>query len=179
MVGKATQTLGFLKRNLKNCPPKLCELAYFALVRSKLEYASVVWDPTEHNDSLSNSIEMVQRKAARFVMNDYGRYSSVTAMLQNLKWTTLAERRKDARLTMLYKIVNHKIAIDSDSYLFPANTRTRSKNNKKFIPYATSIDAYKYSFFPRTVPEWNNLDQCVIDCESVEAFKAALAKCRD
>ena len=42
---KADSTLGFLRRNLKACPPKLRETAYFSLVRSSLEYSSAVWDP--------------------------------------------------------------------------------------------------------------------------------------
>ena len=44
-VKKANSTLGFLRRNLRQCPPKLKELAYNSLVRSVLEYACCVWDP--------------------------------------------------------------------------------------------------------------------------------------
>ena len=42
---KANARLSFIKRNLKDCPQKLKEIAYFSLVRSFVDYASAVWDP--------------------------------------------------------------------------------------------------------------------------------------
>ena len=50
ITSKANSTLGFLRRNLKACPPKLRETAYFSLVRSSLEYSSAVWDPFRQKD---------------------------------------------------------------------------------------------------------------------------------
>ena len=50
ITSKANSTLGFLRRNLKACPPKLRETAYFFLVRSSLEYFSAVWDPFRQKD---------------------------------------------------------------------------------------------------------------------------------
>ena len=50
ITSKANSTLGFLRRNLKSCPPKLRETAYFSLVRSSLEYSSAVWDPFRQKD---------------------------------------------------------------------------------------------------------------------------------
>ena len=41
---KANSTLGFLKRNLKNCPQHSRRTPYLSLVRSTLEYSSIVWD---------------------------------------------------------------------------------------------------------------------------------------
>ena len=49
-----------------------------------LEYASPVWDP--HTQCNINDIESVQRRAARFVSNDYSRTNSVTSMIQALNW---------------------------------------------------------------------------------------------
>ena len=51
----ASRSLGFLRRNLRRCPTELRELAYFALVRSKLEYSCAVWDPhlTKDKDLLA------------------------------------------------------------------------------------------------------------------------------
>ena len=49
-------------RNLKACPPKLRETAYFSLVRSSLEYSSAVWDPFRQKDI--DKLEKIQRAAA-------------------------------------------------------------------------------------------------------------------
>jgi uncharacterized protein (UPF0305 family) len=46
-------------------------------------------------------IEMVQRRAARYVTNRYRNTSSVTSMLGDLEWDTLEIRRKKIRLTSI------------------------------------------------------------------------------
>jgi hypothetical protein len=51
------------------------------LIRPKVEYSSAVWDPyTKEN---IYKIERVQRRAARYVYNNYDYSSSVTTMLEN------------------------------------------------------------------------------------------------
>ena len=42
---KSSNTLNFLRQNLKYCPRKSKEVAYLALVRTTLEYNSTIWDP--------------------------------------------------------------------------------------------------------------------------------------
>ena len=70
-----------------------------------LEYdACTTWDPYLKEDK--NRIEMVQRRAPRYVVNRYHNVSSVTSMLEDLKWPTLEGRRQRARLILMYKIVN-------------------------------------------------------------------------
>ena len=46
ITSKANSKLSFLRRNLKGCPEKLRETAYFSLVRSFLEYSAIVWHPS-------------------------------------------------------------------------------------------------------------------------------------
>ena len=99
---KANRTLGFLRRNLKRCPQELKSLAYNTLVRSTLEYSSPIWDPHLKKDVAQ--LEKIQRRAARFVKNDYKWESSVTTMLEQLKWQSLEQRRTDSRLTLMFKI---------------------------------------------------------------------------
>ena len=66
---KANSILGFLRRNLHHTPQTCRKNAYLALVRSKMEYGSVIWDPYTKNDIAK--LENVQRLAARFIMKDY------------------------------------------------------------------------------------------------------------
>jgi hypothetical protein len=37
-------------------------------------------------------------------------------------------------------------------------------------------DVYKYSFFPRTIRDWNQLSDELLDIESSEEFKSRLTK---
>ena len=67
-----------------------------------------------------DGVEMVQRRAARFVLNCYERTTSVTKMLKQLDWETFELRRKRARLTMLHKMHCNLVVIDQQKYLEPA-----------------------------------------------------------
>ena len=96
--------LGFIRRNLRHCTSNLKQTAYIKLVRSVMDYSCVVWDPYLRKNI--DKLEHIQRRAARFVKNDYRRDSSGTAMLQDLKWQPLADRHRDQRLILLYKIIN-------------------------------------------------------------------------
>ena len=98
----ANQKLGFLMRNLKGCPNELKKLSYVSMVRSGLEYASTIWDP--HQANHKQRLEGTQRKAARWISNDYKRQSSVTSMLSKLELESLEDGPCDARLVWLYKI---------------------------------------------------------------------------
>ena len=45
IIGKATKTLNFVRRNIRTKHPGVREMAYNTLVRPQLEYAAAVWDP--------------------------------------------------------------------------------------------------------------------------------------
>ena len=112
---KANNNRAFLSRNIISCSKKIKAQCYLTLVKPIMEYACVVWDPiTQKNIT---ELERVQRKAARFVMGDYKTTSSVRSMLEHLKWPTLEERRKRAKVTMLYRIIHQVVAIPAQPYL--------------------------------------------------------------
>ena len=69
IVGKGNKMLGFICRNLKDCTKPVKSAAYTAIVRPTVEYARTVWDPS--NQKKIKSIEQVQKRAARFVYNNY------------------------------------------------------------------------------------------------------------
>ena len=66
---KANNTLAFLRRNLRIQSTQLKTTAYQTLVRPLLEYGCTIWDPYTENNI--NCIEMVQRRAAQYVLNRY------------------------------------------------------------------------------------------------------------
>ena len=98
VTANANPSLGFIKRNVKTKSPKVREMDYQTLVRPQLEYASAIWDP--HTKRNIYKVEMVQRRAAHWTMNDYARTTSVSSLLHELDWQTLEERRSVAHLCL-------------------------------------------------------------------------------
>jgi hypothetical protein len=69
ITAKANRTIGFLRHNIHACPKEVKEAAYTTLVRPSIEYASAVWDPFNKNQI--SQLDSVQRRAARFVSNNF------------------------------------------------------------------------------------------------------------
>ena len=96
---------------------------------------------------------MVQRRAARWFTGRNHNTSSVSDMLRSLDWRSLEQRRVDSRLTILYKIRNHLVAIDENSYL----QRGTGRRAYQYRQLRADKDYTRFSFFPRTVIQWNQL----------------------
>ena len=172
---KANSTLGFLRRNLRISNISVKSNAYTSLVRPHLEYCSSVWSP--YTKTLTNKVEMVQRRAARYATNRYHNTSSVTTMLDQLDWETLEDRRIKAQLTMFYRITNDlvDIHVPADQYLAPANTTTRSSHCRKYQQPTTSTSYYRNSFFPKTVTTWNHQPASIAEASTLVSFKRGLS----
>ena len=84
---KANSVRSLLQRNLVKCPPTIKSHCYNTFVRPILEYACTIRSP--YHEQNIYKLEMVQQRAARFVMNDYNRTASVSKMLHTLQWHTL------------------------------------------------------------------------------------------
>ena len=169
VIKKANNTLNVLRRNLGNSPKEVKILAYKSLVRPTLEYAGAVWDPYHKKDI--EAIESVQRKAARFVSNDYRRDSSVTAMIKDLNWNLLQERRFVTRMTLLFKSFNNQIAIPVPHYANIATRSVRGQHQYSLYNIRANTDQYKYSYFPRTIRCWNLLPYNLFYCNNADSFQ--------
>ena len=169
ITSKANRQLGFIKRNLLSCLQDLKAKAYIMLVRPLLEYSSTVWDT--HTSELIKQIESVQRRAARFVMRDYSRYSSPSSMLATLGWDTLELRQKVNRLALMHKIINDQVAIPAQTFLQPVIPPTRLQNNKAYQRPSGKKDCWVHSYFPQTIKSWNPLPQKLVDIEDNKTFR--------
>ena len=106
------ESTGFLKMKSKASNQQIKTQAYQALVRPKLEYSCSIWNP--YTSESIRKIEMVQRRAARYICNIYHNTSSVSDMLNKINLPSLAERRLRTRLVMMYKVSFHLVAVPSD-----------------------------------------------------------------
>ena len=166
---KANRTLSFLRRNRNIGLVAIKKQAYFTLVRPLLEYSTTVWTP--HTQRNIQKLEMVQRKAARYVTNRHQNKSSVSDMLHGLNWRSLKDRRKDAHLCMLYKVDRRLVAIKKDRLISP---KRKTRNRFQTISYKT--DRRKMSFFPRTSRTGMPYHQTYIqEPYSLCAFKARVS----
>jgi len=119
---------------------------------------------------------MIQHRAARFVLNQPWRRNirdSISSLLSLLKWPSLQLRRECTCLILLYyKIINNFLPhyLPTPSQI----TTTRSRNDMKFLHYQPTIDCFKYSFFPHTIPEWNNLPSEIVHVDQLDCFRSSI-----
>ena len=170
-AAKASSTLCFLQRHLKSCPPKVKEQCYNTYVRPTLEYACSVWDPYLKKDI--NKLEKVQRRAARFVTNNYDFKTDCSKILKDLNWTPLSERRAKIKTTLVYKAQNNLLHIPLNHLQSNSrNTRSATKNNYAVPRSQTNV--HLHSFYPSTVRLWNSTPAEVRSSVSLEQFKNKL-----
>ena len=148
------------------------ELAYNTFVRPHLEYASVVWSPWQ--SYVEETLEKVQRQAARYVCNKYG-IISVTNLINDLKWDTLKVRRIKSSLCLMYKIYHGLVNIPLNEYTLQSTiTHTRNSHQHKILSILANKNSFHYSFLPRTIPFWNSLPPNLIDQPSLDDFRNLL-----
>ena len=168
VAAKGHQTLTFLQRNLGSCPTSTKVLSYKSLVRSRIEYATNIWDP--HTKANIDKLEMIQRKGARYVCRDFRQRSSVSDMLLRLQWESLQARHKADKLVMLYKMVHGLVDLSTTQFmLIPSPIHQYC-----FIQPHTRTDCYKHSFIPSAVRLWNGLPPSVIQMPTLNTFRAAM-----
>ena len=129
----------------------------------------------------SSPAEQVQRRAARYVCNDYTTHTPgcVTTMVEDIGWESLQDRRYTARLSLLYKIQHGLVDIESSQYLRPSDSRTRGQRG--LFQERINCVVYFNSFFPRTIRNWNELPRDITEISTLEEFRTSLAglgKCR-
>ena len=75
-----------------------------------------------------------------------------------------------------YKVVHGLVAIPSENILVTAYSRTRSShdNDLTYKHIQANTQAYKNSFYVRTIKDWNSLPEDAVKAPSVHAFKQSL-----
>ena len=116
-----------------------------------MDYCSTVWSP--YTICNINKVEAIQRCATRFVLSDYSRYSSVTAMLSRLSWHSLKIHKSSLKLITFYEIINQLVDIPVTS--LKESCHCSRKHGHCYQQKQTRIKAYTNSFFPSSIKLWN------------------------
>lgn len=174
ITNNACRTLGYLRRNFRQAPAHLKLQLYQTLIRPKLEYASAVWDPAQ--STLIDTLESVQNRSARFILNNYARTASVTLMKSTLHLPDLVMRRRISRLLLFHKIFFHNQVLRQEFISEPAYFSSRVDHPNKVAVPLCRTNLFLHSFLPKTSREWNHLPPSIAATEDQALFKSAVTE---
>lgn len=142
-------------------------------VTEKIYVVRHMWDlslnasPACDTKNNVEKVESVQRKAARFIMNDFNRSSSVTNMVKELNLDFVELRRKVKKVKLLHSILIQMIFLSSHLIL------ARARDLIKFKLINARIQSYAIWFF--TI-NWNSLPTSSLRETNAKTFEGALYK---
>jgi Reverse transcriptase (RNA-dependent DNA polymerase)/Endonuclease-reverse transcriptase len=159
ICGKAKRMLGFVMRVGRNFKDHLTvKTLYCALVRSNLEYASVIWNP--HTSCQKQMIERVQHKFLRFISGNRLRYREgdnvhYHDIEESFRLDSLEHRRIFADVK--FTIKSHNNQIDSQTFIhnFTTNNNQLTRSSDVFRPSRSRTDVGKYSIFNRLMSSFD------------------------
>ena len=168
ITNKENKTFGFLRRNLKIGNKKTKETAYKAFVHPILEYLATVWDQHTAND-----IKSSMPSSKIWVTNRHHQTSCVNSIIDSLAWPTLQQRLKC--FTNFTTASSPLVPNTYHSQLKTDQATERTTHTATTSPAVGHSTDRSMSFFPRTIPEWNNLPQEIVASKSLDCFKSWLA----
>ena len=129
-------------------------------MRPTLEFATCAWAP--HAKTGIQTIERVQRSAARFLTDDYCRTSCVSHMCTNLMtWNSLYTRRRIRDATMVFLILHGLMRISLPVIITTADVLTRRQHKHKLRTPPATCTPHQQSFYVRCIPLWNALTYAI------------------
>ena len=173
---KASAKLAFLLRNRHYLNASSRKLLCQALVFSNLEYCTSSWY-SSLNSGLRESLNVIQRKCARFCLNLHPRHHVGNDEFRILGWLPFPKRVRFFNLVHAYKVR----AGSSPQYLEQSFTRVDSVHTYNLRQSATNFSLARCSspvgtFCRMAVSEWNSLPRELKKVRSLSAFKSGLKR---
>ena len=170
ITNKANKTLGCIKRYSKNFHNiQTFKKLYLSLVRSNLEYGSVIWAP--HYNFHIDRIEAVQRKFIKYLqyklplqISDYQTYLSYLGL------STLIVRREYSAINFVFKLLNNYI--DASEIISLVKFHVPQYHARKVPLFSISKAKTNYLLFS---PMNTILGSCNKYCDQVDFFKSRSA----
>ena len=172
IIDQVSSRIGVL-RSLRFKLSRSClRTIYISHIRSKLEYCDVVWDGL-CDGALSMELEKLQRECIR-IMTGLTAYCRVDHLYWESGLDTLKERRRQHRLTLLYKIIHNEAPMIMKSLLPEMFNDPQSRHNRRkmfFHLVNPKLEKFKRSYIYLTCDEWNSLEIDTRTANSLMMFK--------
>jgi len=172
-AAKTAQTvLGQLSRAFHYRDRHIFMRLYKQYVRPHLEFSTQAWAPWTEGDR--NCLEKVQQRAVKMVS---GLKSNIyEERLRELNLPTLLERRHQADMAMVHKILHGKGGLDHTTWFEKAEDGVRATRSTA-DPYNLRVkhgrlDPRRNFFSIRVIEDWNNIPADVKRVSNSESFKA-------
>ena len=170
-ISEGNKGIGILRKLYNVLPKNSLTKIYKSFIQPDLDYGAIIFDPPE-NESFCTEIESVQYNAPRGITGAID-CTSREKVYKEFGLETRKSRRWLKKFCCFYKIKNNRIPsylpplIPSESHLY------NTWNSRNITTYSCRTDAFKYSFFPWTINEWNKLN-FNIRTSSFNIFRANL-----
>lgn len=175
-INKANSIFGTIRRAFKHLNEKNFIPIYKAMVRSQLDYAVPVWNPSLK--SQIDAIENVQRRATKQIpgLKDM----TYEQRLRHLNLPTLSFRRTRADMIEVYKLLHNIYDAEVSELLLlrkdVAERTSERGNNLKLFQQGSKKNIRNKSFTVRVASIWNSLPNSVVEAPSINIFKNRLDK---
>ena len=171
IVSSISKFLDVMHKLAKDLDRKSLETVYQTFVRSKIEYACIIWD--DCSEQLSTSLEKCQLRAGR-IISGAKRGTSHASLYSELQWPTLSARRDAYKLCFMHKVVN-KTAPDYLIEILPntvnANRHYELRNDNNIEQFFCRTEKFRKSLFPDGIRKWNRLDNDLKTETSFNSFR--------
>jgi hypothetical protein len=172
----ASVVLGQVSRSFKYRDKRIFPRLYTRYVRPHLEFASPAWNPSYQKDI--EVLEKVQQRALKMVSGLTG--STYEEKLKELGMDSLKDRRTEADLVMVYKVLHGLITVDKNAWFTMAAraanvTRSAADELKLIKPFARTDKRSKF-FTVRICDAWNSLPKDIRSSRTINQFKSAYRK---
>ena len=152
-----------IKRSSKSHNHRFLETMFKTYVRPHLQYCIQVWNPRNRGDI--SALEVGQNRFTRMIPQSSIMTQEEINRMLNI--TTHEYRRLRGDLIYIYKLYPTRLFVSSN------NSSTRGHNKKISLQFARN-NIRKHSFGLRSIENWNNLPENIVNAPNLDIFKSRL-----
>ena len=174
LISKISSRIGVMRYLKKRLDRRSLRTIYIMYIRSKLDYADIIWDNCHEN--LASRLETIQNDCAR-IITGLPKPCPIRKLLDESRLEPLWKRRENRRMVLIYKMLRG-LSPRYLQWLLPddrmLNENYNFRNLYSLTPVPFQYAFYRDSVIPKSIRQWNLLEVDTRALPSVAAFKNRL-----